>query len=288
MHVEMKKISLIAVLAMLLMGCGEFNKVQKTDDFEYKYEVAKSYFVDGHYARASQLFGDLLAYLKGTQYGEECLYMLAMSNFNNQDYESAATYFRKYYQSYPKGIYVEYAHYYSGLSLYRQTPDPRLDQSSTTEAIDELQSFLDYYPGTTLKEVTQEMLYTLQDKLVDKEYRSAKLYYDLGTYVGNSTYGGSNYEACIITAQNALKDYPYANATRREEFAILILKARYHLAKQSVEEKRMSRYREVVDEYYAFVNDYPESKYLKEAKNVFSHADAVVKSNGVPLEDDED
>ena len=99
---------------------------------------------------------------------------------------------------YPKGIYVEYARYYSGLSLYHETPDPRLDQSNTMEAINELQNFLDLYPYTSLKEQTQEMIYQLQDKLVEKEYLSAKLYYDLGTYMGNSLYGGSNYEACVV------------------------------------------------------------------------------------------
>ena len=34
---------------------------------------------------------------------------------------------------------------------------------------------------------------------------SAQLYYNLGTYFGNCTSGGSNYEACIVTAQNAIK-----------------------------------------------------------------------------------
>ncbi|MBQ2341656.1 MAG: outer membrane protein assembly factor BamD, partial [Bacteroidaceae bacterium] len=133
-------------VSVLLSSCGEYNRLQKTSDYEYKYEAAKAYFMEGRYTRASQLFGDLLASLKGTAYGEESLYLLAMSNYNAKDYESASAYFRKYYQSYPKGIYVEYARYYSGLSLYHETPDPRLDQSNTMEAINELQNFLDLYP----------------------------------------------------------------------------------------------------------------------------------------------
>ena len=283
---KMRKILFLVLSAtVLLSSCGQFSKVQKTSDYEYKYEVAKAYFMDGHYGRASQLFGDLLAVMKGTTYGEECLYLLAMSNFRNKDYESCATYFRKYYQSYPKGTYVEFAHYYTGLALYRLTPDSRLDQANTNEAIDELQSFLDAYPFTSLKEETQEMIYKLQDKLVEKEYLSAKLYYDLGTYVGNSTYGGSNYEACIVTAQNALKDFPYATAQKREELSILILRSRYQLAKQSVEEKRISRFREVVDEYYAFQNDFPESQYAKEAQSMWSDSEEKLKISPQSEED---
>lgn len=65
-----------------------------------------------------------------------------------------------------------------------------------------------------MREDAQNMIFTLQDKLVEKEYLSAKLYYDLGNYFGNCSSGGNNYEACVITAQNALKDYPYT--TRRK------------------------------------------------------------------------
>ena len=289
MHISTRIYHILLPLlgGILLTGCGEYNRLQKTSDYEYKYEAAKAYFMEGRYSRASQLFGDLIASLKGTAYGEESLYLLAMSNFNAKDYESASTYFRKYYQSYPKGIYVEHARYYSGLSLYHETPDPRLDQGSTMDAINELQNFLDLYPYTSLKDQTQEMIYQLQDKLVEKEYLSAKLYYDLGTYVGNSTYGGSNYEACVVTAENALKDYPFATATRREELSILMLKAKYELARQSVEEKRITRYRDVVDEYYAFLNDYPESKYLKEAKKIFSDAEAIVKKKNINIEEED-
>ncbi len=43
---------------------------------------------------------------------------------------------------------------------------------------------------------------------------------------------------CIVTARNALLDYPYASPERREEFSIMILRAKYQLAQQSVEEKR--------------------------------------------------
>ncbi len=286
----MKKIPFLIpsfVSVLLLVGCGEYNRVQKTQDYEYKYEVAKSLYLEGKYNRASQLLGDVLAILKGTAYGEECLYMLAMCAYNSGDYESAAAYHKKYYQSYPRGQYVQHARYYSGLSLYKQTPDPRLDQSYTDEAIAELQQFLDLYPTTQLKDQTQEMIYLLQDKLVEKEYLAAKLYYDLGTYRGNSVQGGSNYEACIVTAQNALKDYPYATAERREEFAIMILRARYHLALQSIEEKRVERFRNVIDEYYAFENDYPESKYLAEARKVFSKAEQIVKKKHINLSDEE-
>ena len=216
--------------------------------------------------------------MKGTAYAEESLYLAAMSNFYNKDYDAASLYFRKYYQVYPKGQYVEYARYYCGLSLYKMTPDPRLDQQSTYEAIKEFQEFLDFYPYTSIKAETQEMIYALQDKLVEKEYLSAKLYYDLGSYTMNcGIYGGSNYEACVVTARNALNDFPYASPERREELSIMILRAKYFLAEESVDIKRVSRYRDCIDEYYAFANDYPESKYIKEAEKIFAKSQEFVE-----------
>ena len=273
----MKRIVLILSAGIfLLTSCNQYNNVLKSTDYEYKYEAAKEYFVKGQYSRAALLFGDLIAVMKGTVRGQESLYMLAMSEYCDGNYDVASSYFKKYYQSYPKGTYVEYARYYAGRSLYESVPDVRLDQTNTYTAIKEFQDFLDLYPYTKLKDRTQDMIYALQDKLVEKEYISAKLYYDLGNYMGNCLYGGSNYEACIVTSQNALLDYPYASPARREEFAIMILRAKYHLARQSVEDKRMDRYRDAIDEYYGFVNEYPESKYLKDAQQIFVASDKVV------------
>ncbi|MBR6698524.1 MAG: outer membrane protein assembly factor BamD [Bacteroidaceae bacterium] len=268
----------IVLLSVFLGSCAKWTALQNTRDYEYKYEAAKSLYAEGKYGQASMYFAEVLAVMKGTANAEESLYLAGMSNFRNKDYDAASQYFRKYYQVYPKGLYVEYARYYCGLSLYNMTPDPRLDQQSTFEAIKEFQEFLDYYPYTSIKESTQEMIYSLQDKLVEKEYLSAKLYYDLGTYTMNCTYGGSNYEACVVTAQNALNDFPFAKPERREELSIMVLRAKFLLAEQSVDVKRVSRYRDCIDEYYSFVNDFPESRYVKEAEKIMNKStDYVAK-----------
>ena len=58
---------------------------------------------------------------------------------------------------------------------------------------------------------------------------------------------------------------------------MLILKARYQEANQSYEDKKTERFREVIDEYYAFVNDYPESEFRHEADNILKVASKYVK-----------
>lgn len=273
------------ILSLLTVSCGEYNAAFKHGDSEYKYEVAKACYVRGQYVHAQELFSSLILSTKGTGYAEECLFMMGMSAYMSGDLETASQTFRKYYQSYPRGLYVEQSRYYCGRSLFESVPDPRLDQSVTYSAISELQSFLDNYPTTKLREQTQEMLQRLQDHLVDKELRTCQLYYDLGSYVGNSTGGGSNYEACIITCENALKDFPYASPKFREQFMILSLRSRYYLARQSVKEKQPERFRQTVDDYYSFANEFPESEYLSEAQKYLNRSQKALK--GLPIDEDD-
>lgn len=254
----MKKYLVIVVSVVLLSSCAtEFNRVYKSTDYDYRYEFAKQRFAEGKYGQATTLLQEMVTIQKGTDNAEECLYMLAMAQYSDKDYESSAQTFRKYYATYPKGQFSEQASYYVGQSLYMSAPEPRLDQTPTIGAINAYQDFIDLFPESRLRANAQAKMFELQDKLVTKEYLSARLYYNLGGYFGNCTNGGSNYEACIITAENTLKTYPYSSL--REEFAILVMKAKYELAEQSVEEKALERYRDAEDECYGFINEFPES-----------------------------
>ena len=263
----MKIHSIIALCcAALMTSCAsEFNRVYKMQDNAYKYEYAKECFAMGKCQHAAVLLSEQVMLQKGRQNAQESLYLLAMSEYKNRDYEAASATFKKYFQSYPKGDYAEQACYHIGQALYQSVPEPRLDQSPTIGAINAYQNFLDYYPDSEMREEAQQRLFVLQDNLVRKEYLSAKLYYNLGGYFGNiNSNTESNYEACIITAQNALKQYPYTSM--REDFSLLIMKSKYYLAENSSEEKKVERYRDAEDECYGFMNEFPESKDVKTAE----------------------
>ena len=274
---EMKKYVIsLAILSPLLTSCAsEFNRVYKTTDNDYKYEFAKECFARGKFTQAITLLQELVTIQKGTDNAQECLYMLAMAEYCDRDYESASETFKKYYQTYPKGIYAEQAAFYIGQSLYQSTPEPRLDQSATVNAISAYQDFLDFFPESQLKSKASARIFELTDKLVLKEYLSAKLYYNLGDYFGNCTNGGSNFEACIVTSENALKTYPFMSM--REDFAVLIMKSKFELARQSVEEKKLDRYRDAEDECYGFINEYPESAERKTAERYIKKCKEVTK-----------
>lgn len=270
--------------ALLLSSCAnEFNNVYKSNDWTFRYEFAKEKFAQHKFTQASTLFGDMINVMKGTDNAEECLFLYGLSAFNDKDYESAADILKKYFATYPKGEYAEQASFLIGESLYNCSPEPRLDQSETYSAMRAYQDFMDVYPLSTKKETAQNRLYELQDKLVEKELHSAKLYYNLGTYFGNCTSGGNNYEACIVTSQNVLKDYPYT--TLREDFATLIMKSKYQLAASSVEAKRLERYQDAEDECYGFINEYPDSKERSLAEKYIAKCKKVIASGGLETDD---
>lgn len=272
-----KNVFILLCTALILGSCaGEFNKVYKSNDIDYKYEYAKEAFARGKFQQAQTLLEELITAKKGSDEAQECLYMLAMAQYCNRDYEAASVTFKKYGTSYPRGIYAENAAYYVGQALYESAPEPRLDQSPTIGAINAYQQFLDLYPDSKLRESAQDRLYELQDKLILKELLSAELYYNLGGYFGNINKNDeSNYTSCIITAQNALKQYPYSD--HREDFALLIMKSKFELAENSTEDRRLERYRDAEDECYGFLNEYPDSKNVNIANKMINKCKKVIK-----------
>ena len=272
-----KGLLILSYVTLLMSGCAtEFNSIYKHGDTEARYEFAKECFAAGKFQNAVTLLEEVVTMKKGSDEAQECLYMLGMAQYCNGDYEAASATFKKYGSSYPRGLFAESAAFYVGQALYQSAPEPRLDQSPTNGAINAYQQFIDLYPDSKLRPQAQERLYELHDKLIQKEYLSAELYYNLGGYFGNiNSNEESNYTSCIVTAQNCLKDYPYCSL--REDFMLLIMKSKFQLAENSSEEKRLERYRDAEDECYGFINEFPESKNVSLAEKYIAKCKKVIK-----------
>lgn len=266
-------------MIVFLSSCSEYNKVLKNPDLEYRYTYAKKYFDEGKFSRSATLLEDIVVMFKGTSNAEESLYLLAQSYFGMKDYVTASQYFTTYYKTYPKGEYTELARFYSAYGYYLDSPDPRLDQTLTYKAIQLFQEFMEYFPQSERKGEAQSILYELQEKLAYKELMAVKLYYNLGNYVVGYPFPGGNYTSCVITAQNALKSYPYS--AYKEDFMYYSIRAKYDMANQSVDSKKDVRYRDVIDEYYTYMNDFPEGKYIKQVQKMFANAQKEMEDNNL-------
>ncbi len=266
----MKTAHLIATLCLagVLAACSNYSAVQKSTDPYFKYEAAKEFYVRGHYSRAADLLNQVLPALRGTEVGEEALFMHGLATLHARDYEAAATILKKYIDDFPRGRYNEQAYYNCAMAYYKNVPEVKLDQTSTYDAIRTFSAFLENYPRSPLANDAREKMFELQDQLIEKEWLSAKLYYDLGSYFLNCSSGGSNYQACITTAENALRDYPYMK--RREDFLFLILQAKFDLADQSVLSRREERLADAIEEYKNFIDEFPTSSRRQLADQLYN------------------
>ena len=215
----MRKFLTYIILSLTLTSCGEYQRVLKSNDANVKYEYAKRSFEQREICAGRICARRDSHSVQGYRKAEETLFMLAMCNYENKDYLNSGSYFRTYYQRYPKGKYAEDSRFFCGYGYYLDSPDAQLDQSGTVQAIQELQSFLEMYPKSEKVPVAQNAIFEMQDKLTLKQLQNAQLYYNLGTY------GGNNFQSAIIVAQNAIRDYPYSKY--KEQLELLVLKARF-------------------------------------------------------------
>jgi len=256
-------------MLLVLSSCSEYNTLLKSQDPDLKYSYAKKYFNQKKYVKSATLLEEIVQYFRGRPEAEESLYLLAQSYYGQRDYITASEYFKTYYNTYPKGEFAELARFYGAYGLFLDSPDARLDQTQTYEAISQFLLYLEYYPQSERAKESEQILFDLQEKLAYKEYLAARLYYNLGTYMGN------NYRSCVITVDNALKNYP--DTKYREDLSFLKIASKYELAIVSVDERLQGRYREVVDEYYNYMNDFPEGKYVKQVKKYFDYANNKIE-----------
>lgn len=265
------KIAFLSCLSILILGfssCGEYQAILKSKDTELKYQKALSYFNDKQYIKAQTLLDEVTSYYRGTDRSQDVLIYLSRCYMGQKDYSGAAEYYQAYIRNYPKGRYIIEARFQVGHCYYLNAPDARLDQTETKKAIEFFTQFVELYPDSPYAQQAYKEMNELYDKLAYKEYLSAKLYYNLGTYLGN------NYLSAEIVAKNAMKDYP--TNKYQEELNWLILQAKYQQLVNSLDSKREERARDTEDEYYSFVTQYPNSKHRAAAERIHKDLNKIL------------
>jgi outer membrane protein assembly factor BamD len=179
-----------------------------------------------------------------------------MCYFKQGDYILSGHYFRTFASTYGGSPFVEDADFMGAYCYYLTSPRPELDQESTVQGIQAFQLFLIKFPNSARKEEVTKYLDELRNKLVEKSYISAKLYYDL-----------EDYKASMVALNNSLVTYP--DSKYREEIMFMLVKSSYMLADKSIYTKKKERFQAAIDEYYSFAAEYPESPYMKEAKKYY-------------------
>jgi outer membrane protein assembly factor BamD len=245
------------VFSIVFASCNKFAKVQKSKDTDYKLAKADEYFEKKKYNYASQLYEELFPVYKGSQKFEELYYKYAYCFYNLKMYRDAENLFKGYLEVFPNSSKAEEIDYMRAYCFYKQSPKIELEQVNTLKAIGMMQTFINTHPGSARNKEASEIIDKSRIKLESKDYRAAKLYYDM-----------SQFRAAAIAFTNIMINFP--ESTKGEEYKLMVVKSYYHFARMSITERQAERYEKVISEYQDFVDRYPDSKLLKDAEEYYN------------------
>jgi len=266
-------IVIIAALLIILGSCkSKYEKLRTSNDNPKKYAEGIKYYNKKEYSKALGLFEDLVTRYRGREEAEPLFYYYAYTNYKLRDYTSARYHFNTYADTYPSSARAEECRFMAAYCYYLDSPIYSLDQENTTKAIDALQLFINLYPKSDRVAEASKLIQTLRDKLEEKSYANSKLYLTIG-----------DFQAAVISFNNTLRDYP--DTKYAEEIEFLIIKAQYLYAERSREYTQENRYNLVITYAQQFIDKYPNSKYLTEAKVYEKESqDGIIKAKNILAE----
>lgn len=262
------RLYIVLIILVLVSSCGEYEKLLKSTDYDLKKTKAKEYFDEGQYVKTTEILTQILPRFRATEDAEELNWMNAQSYYGMKDYFMAGSYYKSFIDQFPFGVHAEDANFMAAMCDYMISPRPELDQQNTRSAIEGFNIFINRFPNSSRIEESKKHVKELEDKLVEKSYLSAKLYYDM-----------REYKAAVVALNNSLKEY--ANSKYREKMMFLKLNSLFQYAELSTPNKQKERYQDTLDDYYSFMEEFPESQYSKEVKNIFQKTDSYLKA-GLP------
>ena len=244
------------------------HKVIKSDDPALIYSEALKYYNREKWKPAGDLFDACQAYYVGDMKEDSIAFFSARSKFKGRDYVDATTQLDEFRRKFGRSIFIEDAEAMLAMCHYYLSPDPTRDQTVTGEAIVAFAEFIERYPNSKRVEAFSELITELTERLKKKAYLNAYTYFKI-----------QRYKSAVVALRNALKLYP--ETPHREEILYLIAVSNYRLAHNSIEEKQGERYLNVLDSYYSFINEFPESKHRKELERYTKEAKDYLDKNNI-------
>ena len=246
----------LSLVLFLLFSCSEYRKILKKEGYEEKLETAIKYYEEEEYFKASTLFKDIKPLVKGSKESEIVDFYFAYSLYNLKQYDLSAKYFKGFIELFSRSDNVIEAEYLYSISLYKESPNSNLDQSSTIEAISAMQNFINKYPYSDYSKDANTIIDELQIKLETKNFENAKQYYKT-----------RNYKSAIIALDNFESDFP--DSSFNEEGAYLKILSQYLISINSFEDLQEERHKETINLYLNFIDKYPKSSFLAEAEKMY-------------------
>ena len=248
-----------AAAAMIVASCSTVNNAIKSGDAKFAYDQALMLYEKGKWEQASTLFEACRHVYMGSPREDSLSYYNARCKFKSRDYDVAATQLDEFRRKFGRSAFIEDAEGMYALCYYFMSPPPERDQTLTSKAIIAITEFISRYPESENVDEFEEMLDELSKRLMKKSYMNAYTYYKIGRY-----------KSAIVAFKNAIKQHP--TSPHIEDMMYYMTVSAYRLAANSVESKQMDRYIAMLDNYYSYLAEYPESKRLNELERMAENA----------------
>jgi len=260
------RIITVLLAVIILSSCGKgINKILKNPDPEYKLRMAEKYFVQKKYNKAQVLYEDVMPFYKTRAEFQDIYYKYAYCAYNQADYMNAENLFKTFLEIFPNSPKAEEMDYMRAYSYFKQSPKAELDQTNTIKAMGMMQVFINTHPGSARNKEASEIIDICRAKLEVKEYKGAKLYYDMGQF-----------RAAGVAFTALLNGYP--ESAKADEYKLMIIKSYYEFAEISIQEKKTERFEKVINECEDFVDRFPDSKLRKDADNYLNLSQTNIKN----------
>ena len=247
-------------LIILISSCkSTYEKVRTSGDPELILKNANQYYAQKEYLKAQTLFELVISSFRGQKQAEDLYFKYAYTHYYLSDFETASQYFKNFANTFVTSKYKEESEFMAVYTIYRTSPDIKLDQTSTQKAIDGFQSFVNVYPESDRLAECNKLIDQLRLKLETKAYQQALLYYDL-----------KSFQACLTSLENLLTDFPETKNER--EIRYLQVKSAYEWAVNSVNKKQKERFNKTIELCNYYLVKFPSGKVSQEVKQIKNQA----------------
>jgi outer membrane protein assembly factor BamD len=242
-------------LLIAMFGCSS-QELVKQRTAEECFQKGKELFLEGNYLEAIEEFKIVGLQYSGSEYADDAQYYLSECYYEREEFLLAAFEYDMLKKRMASSSYVPMAQYQLAQSYYRLSPRSALDQRYTNKAIDEFQTFLEYYPLHDSARSASEKIKRLNGRLAQKEFDIAELYMTLEEYLSAQHY----FEKILERFHDT-------------EFAE---QAQLGIAQSFVSRRKFEKAKEALSVFFL---KYPESKWKEQAQRLKKNIDAELKEH---------
>lgn len=243
-------------IALVANGCAATQELEQLSA-EQRYARAVTLFSEKSYLDAYEEFRIVTLQNQGSVFADSAQFRMGECRFLREEYLLAAYEYDVLIRTMPTSKLVPEARFRRAMSYYQQSPEYYHDQTSTRQAIDEFQSFIEYHPTDSLVTDAEAKIGELNAKLARKEFENGVTYMYM-----------EYYRSAATTFDHVLEKYhdsPFAEQAQLRKAEAMLKRNKLPEAKTEIEK---------------FLTKYPNSKFKPDAESL--QKDILSRSTGKP------